>query len=324
MENQNIGSRKNILKSLVKKQPAFLILIVAVIAMSLLYDKFLTARNISNLLRQNSMMGIATIGLTFVILTGGIDLSMPSIAAIAGIVFAKLSGFGLLPGLIAGIAIATFFGWLNGVIITKAKIAPFIVTLVMFYAVKGIVYTYTQDRTIQVIDSPAIAFISRTFIGNIPVPFIIFIVCGIICELVLKLSSFGRHILAIGGSEEAARFMGINAAKTKRLAYMLSGAFTGLGGIVLAPRLIAPQPMAGEGWDMQALSAIVVGGTLLSGGKGSFIGSIFGVMVMGVVLNAISLQTSLSSWWQWVVRGTFLFVVVVIQGIMATRAAKKK
>lgn len=311
------------LRTFLSNQSSLLVLIALCIVMSLVYDRFLTSRNIMNVLRQNSMLGIATIGLTYVVLTGGIDLSMPSVAALSGCLFASLSVYGFVPALLAALACATFWGWFNGFIITRTKIAPFIVTLVVFYAVKGIVYLYTGNgASISVVDSPAIEFISRkTIFGVIPTSFLIFLLCALVSACVLRWSKFGRYLLAVGGNEEAARFMGIDVNRVKVLAYTLSGSLTGLGGVILAARLVAAQPVAGEGWDMQALAAIVVGGTLLTGGKGSFIGSVFGTLVMAVVLNAISLQSSLSSWWQWIVRGAFILIVVTIQGVASKRKA---
>lgn len=309
---------------LLKNHTAFWILLLVVTLTSLFYDNFLISRNISNLLRQNSMLGISAIGLTFVVFTGGIDLSIPSVVALAGVVFAEFSGFGFYTALFAALFAAAICGMLNGILICRTKIAPFIVTLATYYAIKGIVYTYTRNFSIKVIDSPEVTFISRTFIHGIPISFIILVICGIVCALVLHYSSFGRHLLAVGGNEEAAHYMGINVNLVKTAAYTLSSTFTGLGGIILACRLIAAQPMAGEGWDMQALSAIVIGGTLLKGGKGSFIGTILGILTLGIVMNAISLQTSLSSWWQWIVRGGFLLIVVVVQGIVEIYNEKQK
>ncbi|WP_408008326.1 ABC transporter permease [Pseudalkalibacillus sp. A8] len=299
-----------------QKHGALSALILIVIGASIRYESFLTSQNILNLLRQNSMLGIVAIGMTFVILTKGIDLSVGSLLALGGITAAYASQFGIFWALVIPILATTILGSVNGVIISKLKMEPFIVTLAMMIGVRGLVYAITDQRSVTV--DPGIAeffkFFGRGSLLWIPVPIWIFVLLIVAATFLLKYTKFGRHVYAVGGNEEASKLMGLNADRIKILVYAISGALAGLAGIILASRLGGvAQPVSGNMWELDAIAAVVIGGTLLTGGRGSVIGTFIGVMLLGVVLNIINMEGTINSWWQPVIRGVFLIVIVLLQ-----------
>jgi ribose/xylose/arabinose/galactoside ABC-type transport system permease subunit len=299
-----------------KNHGALTALILIVIAAAVRYDSFLTTQNIVNLLRQNSMLGIVAIGMTFVILTKGIDLSVGSLLALGGIVSAFLSPLGLFWAILVPIMVTTCLGLVNGVIISKLRMEPFIVTLAMMIGVRGFVYAFSDQKSMIV--DPAITeiykFFGRGSLLWIPVPIWIFITLILVTSYILKNTSFGRSVYAVGGNEEASKLMGLKINRIKILVYGLSGAFSGLAGIILASRLGGvAQPVAGDMWELDAIAAVVIGGTLLTGGKGNVFGTFIGVMLLGVVLNVINMEGTINSWWQPVIRGVFLIVIVLLQ-----------
>jgi ribose/xylose/arabinose/galactoside ABC-type transport system permease subunit len=309
-----------------QKQGALVGLIVIMIAASFRYDNFLSADNLTNLIRQNSMMGIVAIGETFVIMTKGIDLSVSSLLALAGIVAALMSKQSLVLAIVLPILITTILGVINGLLISRGRLEPFIVTLAMMIGVRGFIYAYTKETSIPVDNSidEVFSYLGRgTFMG-ISMPIVFFLVVLIIAGFVLRYTPFGRHILATGGNEEAARLMGLKVDWIKVAVYGIAGALSGLAGVILTSRLSAGQPVAGLSWELDAIAAVVIGGTLLTGGKGSVFGTFVGVILLGLIYNIINLEGDINSWWQPVIRGVFLMVVVVIQAYVALKRKKAR
>jgi len=299
-----------------QKQGALLALLLLIIFASIKYDNFLTTLNIMNILKQNSMIGIVAIGMTFVILMKGIDLSVGSLLALGGVMAATLSPYGIFVAVLVPILITTLLGCVNGWIIAKLRMEPFIVTLAMMIGVRGFIYAFTEEKTLSVVPDQKQFFIdlgNGAFIG-IPNPVWIFVIILALASFVLHQTKFGRNVYAIGGNEDATRLMGIRVDRMKIMVYALNGALAGFTGIILAGRLGgAAQPVAGNMWELDAIAAVVIGGTLLVGGRGGVFGTFVGVMLLGVVLNVINLQGTLDSWWQPVIRGTFLLAIVIIQ-----------
>jgi ribose/xylose/arabinose/galactoside ABC-type transport system permease subunit len=322
---------KDLLKSsglILQKQGALVVLILLILFATLRYDTFLTSANIGNILKQNSMIGIIAIGMTIVILMKGIDLSVGSLLALGGIIAALLSPYGIIIAIISSILVTTLLGSLNGLIIAKLKIEPFIVTLSMMIGVRGFIYAYTGEKTITVDDRFRQLFTdlgNGAFIG-IPNPIWIFIIILVVANFVLNHTRFGRNVYAIGGNEDATGLMGIPVNRMKIMVYALNGALAGFTGILLMGRLGgAAQPVAGNMWELDAIAAAVIGGTLLIGGRGGVFGTFIGVMLLGVILNIINLQGTLDSWWQPVIRGGFLLFIVIIQAqLMKKRTVIKK
>jgi galactofuranose transport system permease protein len=306
--------------SLIQRQGALVALIVAFVFASIRYPNFLTDDNLLNILRQNSMIGLVALGMTFVILTGGIDLSVGSLWAVAGVVAANLAGQGTLIAVVSAIALTTLLGSVNGFVIAKGRIQPFIVTLAMMIAARGMALIATGEQSVRV-DQLAAGFtwLGRGRIGFLPVPVLIFIIVFIILWAVLNHTRFGRHVYAIGDNEEAARLMGLNVGRVTMGVYALSGALAGLAGVITASRLGAGQPVAGTGEELNAIAAVVVGGTLLTGGQGSLSSTVVGVLLLGVILNIINMEGTISPWWQLVIRGAFLLAVVIIQNRLSQR-----
>jgi ribose/xylose/arabinose/galactoside ABC-type transport system permease subunit len=289
-------------------------LIVACIFGVSRYEAFLTPENLSNVLRQNSMLGLVALGMTFVILSGGIDLSVGALLAVAGVVAAMLGSRGAIVAIAGGIGAATALGVLNGLLITKARIQPFIVTLAMLIAARGAALAATGEQSINIrADAVGLTWLGRGSVGPVPTPIALLALAYLIGSLVLRFTRFGRYVYAIGDDADAARLMGLRTDRIVIGTYALSGALAGLAGVVLAARLGAGQPVAGTGWELDAIAAVVVGGTLLTGGQGGAGSTLIGVLLLGVIFNLFNLEGTISPWWQWVLRGGFLLGVVVVQ-----------
>lgn len=304
--------------SFVQRQGALLALLLVCVFGVARYEFFLTEENLTNVLRQNSMLGLVALGMTFVILTGGIDLSVGSLVAVAGVVAAGFSGQGLLAATLAGVALSTALGLTNGLVIAKARIQPFIVTLAMMIAARGLALIYTDEKSVSV--SPAASAFREVGRGkvelgfvSIPYPVLILVAAYVVGWLVLNYTRFGRHVFSLGDNEEAARLMGLNVGRVTVGVYTLSGALAGLAGVMLASRLGAGQPVAAVGWELDAIAAVVVGGTLLTGGQGGVGSTLVGVLLLSLILNIFNLEGWISPWWQLVLRGVILLAVVVIQ-----------
>lgn len=306
----------------VLRSGALVALVVVCIAGTARYEAFLTPQNISNVLRQNSMLGLMALGMTFVILSGGIDLSVGALLAVAGVVAAMLAPHGALVATIGGVGAATVLGLLNGLAITKARIQPFIVTLAMLIAARGVALAVTAEQSIP-IDAAAtgLTWLGRGRIGPVPTPIVLLLIAYAAGMFVLRYTVFGRHVFAIGDNEAAARLMGLRVDRVVIATYALSGALSGLAGVVLAARLGAGQPVAGTGWELDAIAAVVVGGTLLTGGRGGAGATLIGVLLLSAIFNVFNLEGTISPWWQWVLRGAFLIGVVVVQSRFERTAA---
>jgi ribose transport system permease protein len=306
--------------SFAQRHGALIALVLVCIFAFARYETFLTQENLFNILRQNSMVGLIALGMTFVILTGGIDLSVGSLYAVASVVAVYLAGYGLVVALVGAIAATTLLGFINGLVISKARIQPFIVTLAMMIAARGLALAVTNEKSVSAgRDAPAtFGWLARGYLGPLPVPVVILFVAFILGWVVLNHTRFGRHVYAVGDNEEAARLMGLNAGRVTTSVYALSGALAGLAGVIFASRLGTGQPTAGIGWELDAIAAVVVGGTLLTGGQGGVGPTLVGVLLLGVILNILT-QEDISSWWQLVLRGVILLAVVVVQNRLSQK-----
>lgn len=301
--------------SLVQRQGALIALLALCIFGFARYGAFLTPENLLNVLRQNSMVGLVALGMTAVILTGGIDLSVGALLAVAGVVAATLSPQGPVIAIAGGVGAAGMLGVVNGLLIAKARIQPFVVTLAMMIAARGVALAATGEESVRVDSSAdALIWLGRGWIGPIPAPVVLLGVAYLLGWIVLRYTRLGRYIYAVGDDTDASRLLGLNVDRVLIGTYALSGALAGLAGVVLAARLGAGQPVAGMGWELDAIAAVVVGGTLLTGGQGGAGLTLVGVLLLGVILNLLNLEGTFSPWWQWVIRGVFLLAVVVVQG----------
>ena len=247
-----------------------------------------------------------------------------ALVAVAGVAAAGLADRGLLVALLAGVGFATALGLVNGLVISRARIQPFIVTLAMMIAARGVALVYTGEKTLSV---PAGAQSFRELgrgkldLGALWVPFPVLILLGTYALgwLVLGYTRFGRHAYALGDNEEAARLMGLNVGRVTAGVYTLSGALAGLAGVLLASRLGTGQPVAAGGWELDAIAAVVVGGTLLTGGQGGAGSTLVGVLLLALIFNIFNLEGWISPWWQLVLRGAILLSVVIVQSRLGQR-----
>ncbi|MDQ6888000.1 MAG: ABC transporter permease [Gemmatimonadota bacterium] len=300
---------------------AVVALVIVCVAGAVRYPEFLTTANLLNVLRQNSMLGLVALGMTFVILTGGIDLSVGAVLAVAGVVAAKLSPHGIVAAGVAGVGTATLLGLLNGVVITRARVQPFIATLAMMIAARGAALAITREESVGIAGaSIGFARLGRGEIGAIPVPVALVALAYLAGWVALRYTRSGRYVYAVGDDHDASRLMGLRVDRVLLGTYTLSGALAGLAGVVLAARLGAGQPVAGAGWELDAIASVVVGGTLLRGGQGGVIATAIGVLLLGVIFNLFNLEGTISPWWQWVLRGAFLLGVVIVQSRLQRRA----
>jgi ribose transport system permease protein len=298
------------------EQRVVIALILLVLFGALRYDHFLGAYNILSVLRYNSMFALTGLGMCFVIMTGGIDLSVGTTAALASVVSAMLSPMGLVPGLLGGLGAGVVVGIINGVLVTRLKILPFIATLSGMLAASGTALLLAHNQSVSVSYDTEFTWLGQGDWMGFPAPAWIALAAYIYGSLVLNLTGFGRYALSIGGNEEAARLMGLPVDQAKFFIYVQSSVFASLAGVILAAQFGAGQPAEGVGWELFSIAAVVVGGTLLTGGVGSVATTLTGVLLLGLIFNVLNFENgmgwiSLSAYWQSVVRGVFLMIVVM-------------
>ena len=255
---------------------------------------FLTPKNMFNILRQNASNLFLATGMTMVIILGGIDLSVGSVIALSGVVAAGcVVNFGLpeAVGFIAAIAVGAAVGLFNGFIICKTDIPPFIVTLASMNITKGIALVLTGGAPIRCM-TDAFKFPGAGYVGPVPTPVILMFIIFILAALMINKTQLGRHIYAVGGNVQAAKFSGISVQKVKFIVYAYTGVMAGIAGVVIASRLYSGQPTAGDGAEMDAIASVVVGGTSMSGGSGRIGGTLIGVLIIGVLNNGLNLMAS--------------------------------
>jgi ribose transport system permease protein len=280
--------------------------------MAVLSPVFLSVTNLLNVVRQSSIFGIMAIGMTFVILTGGIDLSVGSILAVAGAISAGIlkGGAGLLPVVILALVIGIGCGLANGVIITVGRIAPFVVTLGMMSIARSITLIYTKGYPISGFTG-SFRFIGGGDILSLPFPIIVFLLTVIMAWLILTQTRLGRYTYAIGGNEETVKLSGINADFYKTIAYVISGITAAMSALILTSRLNSAQPVAGQGYELDVIAAVVIGGTSLSGGRGSVWGTLIGALLIGVINNGMNLL-GISPYFQLLVKGLIIIGAVLL------------
>jgi galactofuranose transport system permease protein len=309
------------------RQRVMIALILLIVFGALRYDHFLGAYNVLTVLRYNSMFALTSLGMCFVIIGAGIDLSVGTTAAFASVVSALLSPYGLFPGLLGGLGAGLAVGLINGFMVTRMNIQPFIATLSGMLAASGSGLLLAHNQSVSVSYDTDFTWLGQGDFLGFPVPAWIAAIAYIYGSVLLNFSGFGRHVLAIGGNEEAARLMGLPVDRVKFLSYVQSGVFAGLAGVILAAQFGAGQPAEGVGWELFSIAAVVVGGTLLTGGVGSVATTLAGVLLLGLIFNVLNFENglgwiSLSAYWQSVVRGVFLMVVVMASSGAARRALR--
>ena len=312
-------------KKFFSNRSALVALIVIFLLAALRYPGIYSGANIYNLLRQNSMIGLIAVAMTMVILTGGIDLSVGAICSMVSVISAYLS-ITENPAIILllPLFIGTLFGFLNGVIVAKMNVAPIISSLGVQLIARGISLVMTNGETMHISGNakkwlPEIAKIS---VGPLPLIFLIFLFFSLIYIYILKYKKFGRQIYAVGGNEEAAKMMGVRVDIIKIAVYTVSGFASALAGLILVSRAGTGQPVACNGWEMNAIAAVAIGGTSLAGGIGKIETTIYGVFILAIIGNIINLQGNVNAWWQQIITGLLLIIVLMMQVLSEHRNAK--
>jgi ribose transport system permease protein len=307
---------------LVKFQPLIALFILCLL-LSILSNKFFTVDNGWNVMRQISVNICISVGMTLVVLTGGIDLSVGSVLAFCGAITAGLLrngialqstnlfiGFTLLGAMLGGMLIGTLMGSFNGYTITKFKVPPFVATLAMLTIGRGLTMLYTNGFPISSLGS-SFAYIGTGWFLGIPVPVWISGIIVAIAVIITNKTTLGRYIYAIGGNVNAARLSGINIKRVTIIVYSIAGALAAVGGIIVTSRLDSAQPNAGISYELDSIAAVVIGGTSLSGGKGTIMGTVLGAIIIGVLNNGLVLL-NVSPFWQQVVKGGVILLAVII------------
>ncbi|WP_322889924.1 MULTISPECIES: ABC transporter permease [unclassified Yoonia] len=294
------------------------------------YDNFPTAYNLSSFLGYNSMFVLISVGMCLVIMTGGIDLSVGSVAAFSSVVAAILSPLGLIIALPGGVLAGMLAGSINAIMIAGLRLPPFMATLATMLAAKGAALWLANNRTVPVDWSSNFTSLGMNKIANIlPWTIVVAFLVVVLAWVIVDRTSLGRTILAIGGNAEAAHLMGLKTRRAEIFVYVFSGACAGMAGVFLASGYGAGQPLEGAGWELAAIAAVVVGGTLLTGGMGSVTATVAGALLFGLVFNLLNFENgqgtiSLSAHWQSVIRGLFLLIVILLQARLARPANMRR
>ena len=305
-------------KQLLKNNGILIVFFLICLVLSFLSPYFFTVNNILNIIRQTSIYGIIAVGMTFVILTGGIDLSVGSILALSGAVAAGLMKNNAVAPLIAALAailVGAIIGLINGLLVTIGKIAPFVVTLGMVTIARGVTLIYTKGYPISGF-SPEFRELGGGYVLGIPVPVIVFVIMVALAWFVLNHTRLGRYTYAIGGNEETVKLSGINLNFYKSMVYVIVGVMSSVSALILTSRLNSAEAVAGQGYELDVIAAVVIGGTSLSGGRGSIIGTLIGALLIGVINNGMNLL-GISPYFQQVVKGGLIIGAVILDRLRA-------
>lgn len=297
-----------------KKLGPTLALLALIIFVTILNPSFIRLGNILNLLRQVSVNALIAFGMTFVIITAGIDLSVGSILALSSALTAGMimSGIPTSLALILGVLIGGVFGFVNGFFIAKGQVAPFIATLATMTIYRGLTLVYTGGNPISNFDAGlSLQILGRGSYFGVPIPVIVMVIVFAILFVLLHKMTFGRKVYGVGGNEEAAHIAGIRTDRVKMWVYTISGMMSALAGLILVSRLNSAQPTAGTSYELDAIAAVVIGGTSLSGGKGRLFGTLVGALIIGTLNNGLNIL-GVSSFYQQVIRGIVILIAVLL------------
>ncbi|MHB8279007.1 MAG: ABC transporter permease [Candidatus Humimicrobiaceae bacterium] len=296
--------------TILRKFGIVLVLMLMIILSSILSPHFFTEANLLNLIRQVVVISLIACGATLILISGMVDLSPGSVIALAGCIAADIMvrTKSVFLAVLVGIIVGALAGLINGFLISKFNLPAFIVTLAMMMSARGLVLIYTNITPISNIGN--LAFLGQGYIWRIPVPIFILIIIVLITWIILKFTKFGRHIYALGSNPVVSRSAGINVNRMKIQVFMVNGMFVGIAGIVLMARMASGQPTAGEGYEFDALTAVIIGGTSLYGGVGNIQGTLIGALIIGVLNNILNLL-NVSSYFQQFLRG-FIIVGAVL------------
>ncbi len=300
-------------RGLIERFGTVIALVIVLIAASLLSDRFFSQTNIMNVIRQTAIVGVLAIGMTFVILTAGIDLSVGSTLALVVVLVASVLQTGSTwLGLLVGLLVGTAVGVVNGLGVTRGRIPPFVMTLGVAGVARGLAFLYTGGTPIPVLKQDFLV-LGTGYLGPVPIPSIVFVLLIVAAAVALRFTPFGRYVYAIGSNEEAARLSGINVPLYKVLVYALCGATAAVAGILYAAQLAVGPPVAGQGYELDAIAAVVVGGASLMGGQGSIWGTLLGALIISMLANILNLM-GVSPFVQPLAKGALIIIAVWVSG----------
>ncbi len=316
----------NKVKTFFSSNIALVGLIIVLIIGVCVQRTFISPENLTNLLRSSSLMGFIGIGMTFVVLCGSIDLSVASAFALSGYLMLYMAQYNIILAFIIPLLAGAVIGFINGVLIEKLSIPAFIATLATQMFVRGLVQMFCNEVTykIDVIPVPVLALGRLTFGNLIPLPLLLFVAATLIVAFVLKRRFIGRSMYIVGGNREAANMMGVSVPKTMITAHILCSVLTCIGGMIYTSRVGVASPLAGTGYEMYAIAAVVLGGAKLTGGVGKVSGSFIGTLIMSSFSNIFSMQNILDAVWSDVVVGAVLLIVIMVQAAVTLRSGGKK
>lgn len=301
-------------RATLQKLGPFIALLVIAVGLSIVSHNFLTVDNLLNVMRQASINALIAFGMTLVILLGGIDLSAGSVLALSSVIIASLLTSGMPAGLatLAALAAGGLMGLVNGLVISKGKVAPFIATLGSMTVLRGLALVLSNGSPLSSFNSDFFSLLGGGYIARlVPIPVVLMLVMFAIFWVLLRKTVFGRHIYATGGNAESAKLSGVKVDRIQLYVYTISGVMAALAGVVLTSRLNSAQPTAGTGYELDAIAAVVLGGTSLTGGRGWIFGTLVGALLIGVLNNGLNLL-DVSSFYQQVIKGGVILLAVLI------------
>ena len=301
-------------KALLQKLGPLIGLVAICVGLAFLSHDFLTIGNLMDVARQVSINAIIAFGMTLVILLGGIDLSVGSILAVSSVLMAMVlhAGQNSVLAVAIGILAGAFMGWLNGIVIAPGRVAPFIATLATMTLLRGLALVLSNGSPITGFSSDFFSMIGGGyFVGLIPVPVVSMLIIFVLFLFVLRKTVFGQHVYATGGNAEAARLSGVKTGRVQIIVYTISGAMAAIAGVILTSRLNSAQPTAGVGYELDAIAAVVLGGTSLAGGRGWIFGTLVGALLIGVLNNGLNLL-GVSAFYQQVIKGAVILLAVLL------------
>ncbi|MDD6619057.1 MAG: ABC transporter permease [Lachnospiraceae bacterium] len=305
-------AKKKELGSVLRNFALVFIIIAIIVVMSFVSPVFMTSKNIINIIRQISINGIIAVGMTFVILTGGIDLSVGSVVAITSVIVGSMlqGGSNWLVACIVALLISLVFGAFNGFMIAYVGFQPFIATLATVTMGSGIALAYSDGKPFT-ISNESFLKIGQGYLGAIPIPIVLLVIVVAIGLIILKTTTFGRYVFAIGGNKNAAKLSGVRTRRVELMVYVISALCASIVGLILSARISSGQPTAGEGYELDAIAATAIGGTSMTGGVGSLTGTIFGFVLLGLMTNSMNLL-NINSFYQEIVKGILIIIAVFL------------
>jgi ribose transport system permease protein len=316
------ADRQTRIVGLVQRSAALIVLAIALLVGSLMYSQFAEVSNFRNILESRFSLGLIAVGMTFVIISGGIDLSVGSVMAVSAVLTAwSATNYGSVAAVVVPLLVCSVIGLLNGLLIARGRLAPFIVTLATLLGARGLALKITDEGTTKqlVPDDAWVLNLGRADVAGLPVPILFAVAAFFVGFVVLNRTRFGQSLFAVGGSEDAANLMGLPVRRIKVWVYVASAFLAGVAGMLVAARAGTGEVTLGQGIELQAIAAVVIGGTLLTGGSGGLGGTAAGVVLLGVISNLINLSDLPNTYYQGLVSGLFLLVVVVAQTLLARK-----